>query len=166
MKTSRILFLLALFLVQPLVAADTDHSYYSIIRSKQKTRPVASGTSEKTVPNPQGIELTEVETLVIHYTNLERLKRGLPALTVSRSLQTLSRKKAVNMAKTHNLSHGVSPQPPGGENIAWNQSTALEVVRSWMNSDGHRANILSRNYSTIGVGMSQGNGPYWAQMFQ
>lgn len=112
------------------------------------------------------VELTEVERLVIQFTNEERVKRGLPALKVSPRLQDLSRQKARNMARSQNLSHGVSPRPPGGENIAWNQANAREVVRAWMNSSGHRANILNARYSVIGVGMAQGNGPYWAQMFQ
>ncbi|NBV49973.1 CAP domain-containing protein [bacterium] len=119
-----------------------------------------------TLPNPQGVELSDIEREVIQLTNQERMKRGLPALVVSGPLLNLSRQKSTNMARTKNLSHSVAPRPPGGENIAWNQANAKEVVRSWMNSDGHRANILSRRYSTIGVGMALGNGPYWTQMFQ
>lgn len=119
------------------------------------------------VPNPEGIELSETERLVIKFTNEERMKRGLTALKVSPALLNLSRQKSANMAKSQNLSHGVPPRPSvGGENIAWNQADAKEVVRSWMNSDGHRANILNRGYSTIGVGMAVGNGPYWTQQFQ
>ena len=118
------------------------------------------------LPNPQNVELSDIEREIIQLTNQERMKRGLPALIVSGPLLNLSRQKSTNMARTKNLSHSVAPRPPGGENIAWNQANAKEVVRSWMNSDGHRANILSRRYSTIGVGMALGNGPYWTQMFQ
>jgi len=121
---------------------------------------------DPSVPNPENTELSETERLVIKYTNEERMKRGLPALKVSPSLLKLSRSKSTNMARSQNLSHSVSPRPQGGENIAWNQANAKEVVRTWMNSDGHRANILNRRYSTIGVGMARGNGPYWTQMFQ
>jgi len=118
------------------------------------------------LPNPQQVSLSEVERLVVIYTNEERIKRGLPSLEISESLQSLSRQKSANMARLRNLDHGVSPRPQGGENIAWNQKTAQEVVRTWMNSSGHRANILNRSYSKIGVGMAVGNGPYWTQMFQ
>ncbi|MFM8269298.1 MAG: CAP domain-containing protein [Pseudomonadota bacterium] len=118
------------------------------------------------VPNPKKVELSETERLVIKYTNEERMKRGLPALQVASSLLNLSRQKSANMARLRNMSHSVSPQPNGGENIAWNQANAREVVRTWMNSDGHRANILSRRYSTIGVAVATGDGPYWTQMFQ
>lgn len=117
-------------------------------------------------PSAEEGELSEVERLVVELTNQERIKRGLPPLEVSENLLTLSRHKSANMARLRNLDHGVSPRPQGGENIAWNQRTAQEVVRSWMNSSGHRANILSRRYSKIGVGVANGNGPYWTQMFQ
>lgn len=134
----------------------------------EKTIPVVQEEIQEdpALPNPQGVELNDIEREVIQLTNQERMKRGLPALMVSGPLLNLSRQKSTNMARTKNLSHSVSPRPPGGENIAWNQANAKEVVRSWMNSEGHRANILSRRYSTIGVGMALGNGPYWTQMFQ
>lgn len=59
--------------------------------------------------------------------------------------------------------YGISYQS-AGENIARGQSTPEEVVRAWMNSEGHRANILNGNYTHIGVGFEQ-NGNYWTQMF-
>ncbi|EBK2060154.1 hypothetical protein AAL85_25555, partial [Salmonella enterica subsp. enterica serovar Typhi] len=49
-----------------------------------------------------------------------------------------------------------------GENIAMGQKTPAEVVNAWMNSEGHRANILNANYNLIGVGYYNG---YWAQEF-
>jgi len=53
------------------------------------------------------------------------------------------------------------------ENIAYGQRTAKEVVNAWMNSPGHRANILSRSYTETGVGAAKkANGTlYWTQMF-
>ena len=51
-----------------------------------------------------------------------------------------------------------------GENIAMGQTTAEQVVDAWMNSEGHRKNILNANYTHIGVGFSKG-GNYWSQMF-
>jgi len=51
-----------------------------------------------------------------------------------------------------------------GENIAYGQRTPQAVVNAWMNSSGHRANILNANYTQIGVGyVADGN--YWTQMF-
>ena len=53
-----------------------------------------------------------------------------------------------------------------GENIAYGQSTPQQVMNAWMNSSGHRANILHANYTTIGVGYTVINGTaYWAQLF-
>ena len=51
-----------------------------------------------------------------------------------------------------------------GENIAMGQSTPEQVVKAWMNSSGHRANILNKNYTHIGVGYVK-DGHYWTQMF-
>jgi uncharacterized protein YkwD len=55
----------------------------------------------------------------------------------------------------------------GGENIAKGQRTPAEVMNAWMNSAGHRSNILSASYSQIGVGLAKDrNGvAYWTQMF-
>jgi uncharacterized protein YkwD len=59
--------------------------------------------------------------------------------------------------------HGVNYKS-AGENIAQGQRTPQEVVQAWMNSPGHRKNILSRDFTHIGVGYeSQGN--HWTQMF-
>ncbi|MBR1771777.1 MAG: hypothetical protein IJ747_07075 [Lachnospiraceae bacterium] len=53
-----------------------------------------------------------------------------------------------------------------GENIAYGQRSPEEVMNGWMNSAGHRANILNANFTTIGVGYVQKNGVnYWSQMF-
>jgi len=54
-----------------------------------------------------------------------------------------------------------------GENIAAGQQTPQEVVTAWMNSPGHRANILNKSFTHIGVGYAKGGsyGHYWTQMF-
>ena len=53
-----------------------------------------------------------------------------------------------------------------GENIAYGQKTPQEVVNAWMNSPGHRANIMNGNFTTIGVGCyKSGNTYYWSQFF-
>ena len=53
-----------------------------------------------------------------------------------------------------------------GENIAYGQRTPQEVVTGWMNSPGHRANILNSNFHKIGIGVYQSNGViYWSQLF-
>jgi uncharacterized protein YkwD len=54
-----------------------------------------------------------------------------------------------------------------GENIAYGQRTPAEVMRDWMNSPGHRNNILSRSFSQIGVGLAKNSSGvcYWTQQF-
>jgi uncharacterized protein YkwD len=61
---------------------------------------------------------------------------------------------------------GISYQA-AAENIAAGQTTPQEVVQAWMNSPGHRANILNGNYTYIGVGYAKGGSQrhYWTQMF-
>ena len=53
---------------------------------------------------------------------------------------------------------------PGGENIAMGQRSAEQVMKAWMNSDGHRRNILNCGFTTIGVGLDT-RGWYWTQNF-
>ena len=66
------------------------------------------------------------------------------------------------MMKAYGISYRTA-----GENIASGQRTAQAVVTAWMNSEGHRKNILSANFTEIGVGYAaKSNGtPYWTQMF-
>ncbi|MDO5388086.1 MAG: CAP domain-containing protein, partial [Clostridia bacterium] len=52
-----------------------------------------------------------------------------------------------------------------GENIAKGQKTAEAVFNAWMNSSGHRANILNSSYTQMGIGVTSGGTLYWSQMF-
>jgi uncharacterized protein YkwD len=55
----------------------------------------------------------------------------------------------------------------GGENIAMGYRTAADVMDGWMDSEGHRANILNCDFAAIGVGLARDSGgtPYWTQVF-
>jgi uncharacterized protein YkwD len=114
-------------------------------------------------PNPQGVAMKDFERRVIELTNAERQKRGLGILTVNGHLLDNCRRWAGNMANRRSMYH--SNMDFGGENVAWNQSNAEEVLTAWMNSPGHRANILRPGFKSIGVGMARSNGPYWCQQF-
>lgn len=115
---------------------------------------------------------------VIALTNQARVENGLQPLAMSTSLMQSAQFKTDDMAATRILSHD-SPNYGGmqnilnrfniaysyaGENIAVGQRSPEEVVNAWMNSPGHRANILNSNYTQIGVGYSS-NGNYWTQHF-
>jgi uncharacterized YkwD family protein len=122
--------------------------------------------------------LSAYEQKVVDLTNQERAKNGLAALKVDITLSKMAHEKSRDMSANGYFSH-TSPTYGSpfdmmkkygityryaGENIAMGQRTPEEVVKAWMNSEGHRKNILSPNYNYIGVGyVSQGN--YWTQEF-
>ena len=101
---------------------------------------------------------------VISQTNAQRSRHGLPPLAVDAQLMHSARNHAQWMASNRNLSHGQGV----AENIAMGQASAGEAVRSWMNSSGHRANMLGSGYTRIGVAVAySSNGtPYWCQQFR
>jgi uncharacterized YkwD family protein/spore coat assembly protein SafA len=128
------------------------------------------------VPN---IDSTKsVEQQVLNIVNQERSKQGLPALKMDWELQRVARVKSCDMAQRGYFSHtsptygspfdmmkkyGISYRT-AGENIAKGQRTPAEVMQSWMNSQGHRQNILKRDFTHLGVGYCQ-QGNHWTQMF-
>lgn len=111
--------------------------------------------------------------------NEERTKRGLNGLKFDESIAAVAdvRGSEIQRSFSHTRPDGSSfytallqgnvSYRHCGENIAWGQRTPEEVVNAWMNSEGHRANILSANYTRIGVSYTKnGNGtPYWVQLF-
>ena len=129
-------------------------------------------------PAEETKSLSEFEQRVVDLTNAERAKQGLPALKVDTELSKVARIKSEDMQKNNYFDHnsptygspfdmmkkfGIS-YTSAGENIAQGQRTPEEVVQAWMNSAGHRANILNSSYTHIGVGYVE-NGNYWTQQF-
>lgn len=130
---------------------------------------------------PAASSLKSYEDEVTRLINLERTKRGLPALTTNWQLARVARYKSQDMIDKNYFSH-TSPTygspftmmqnfglrfSAAAENIAYGQRTPQEVVTAWMNSPGHRANILSASCTQTGVGAAKkANGTiYWTQMF-
>jgi len=118
------------------------------------------------------------ESEVIRLVNGHRAQNGLKPLTANWELSRVARYKSQDMADNRYFSHtsptygspfqmirnfGISFRS-AGENIAYGQRTPQAVVTAWMNSSGHRANILNASYTQIGVGYVA-NGHYWTQMF-
>ncbi|MDD5926672.1 MAG: CAP domain-containing protein [Firmicutes bacterium] len=142
----------------------------------------STGTTDSTGSTGTVSTVNSMEKQVASLTNSERKAKGLSALTLDSQLSKLARIKAEDMAKKGYFSHtsptygsafdmmnkyGVSYRT-AGENIAKGQKTAESVMNGWMNSSGHRANILSSAYTNIGVGYakdSRGN-TYWVQIFK
>lgn len=110
------------------------------------------------------IETESPEMAVISQTNAQRARYGLPPLAVDSQLMGSASRHAQWMASNRNLAHGHGV----AENIAMGQGSAGEAMRSWMNSSGHRANILGSGYTRIGVAVAySSNGtPYWCQQFR
>lgn len=122
-----------------------------------------------------------IEHDVIQLCNQERAKNGLGPLRPDWQVSRVARHKSQDMRDKNYFSH-TSPTygspfdmlrnynityRSAGENIAMGQRSPEEVVRAWMNSQGHRQNILNPNYTHIGVGYAEGGsgGRYWTQMF-
>lgn len=130
---------------------------------------------------PEAAPLQSLETEVIRLINIERSKVGAPALATNWELSRVARYKSQDMIDKNYFSH-TSPTygspfdmmetfglkfSSAAENIAYGQRTAQEVVTAWMNSPGHKANILSKANTQTGVGAAKkANGTlYWTQMF-
>lgn len=118
------------------------------------------------------------EKEVVRLVNVERKKNGLKELTYDWELSRVARYKSQDMKDKSYFSHtsptygspfqmmknfGITYRT-AGENIAKGQATPEAVVKAWMNSSGHRANILNSSFTHIGVGYVSG-GNYWTQMF-
>lgn len=130
---------------------------------------------------PDAPPLESVEKEVFNLVNKERKAQGLSELSYNWEVARVARIKSQDMINNGYFSH-TSPvygtpfnmlknfginYKSAGENIAMGQKSASEVMNSWMNSSGHRANILNNGYKEIGVGaVKNSNGTiYWTQMF-
>ncbi len=115
---------------------------------------------------------------VLRLVNRERAANGLPAVSLDRSLCDAAQIRATEIKSSfsHTRPDGSScftvlsqlgiNYGGAGENIAYGQSSPSEVMTAWMNSAGHRANILNASFTKLGVGVySSGGTLYWAQMF-
>ncbi|MGX6443231.1 CAP domain-containing protein [Neobacillus sp. K501] len=155
------------------------------VETPQPSQPAAPTPVEQkpVTPAPTPAEqttsaLSAYEQKVVDLTNQERAKNGLAPLKVDETLSKMAREKSRDMSANGYFSHtsptygspfdmmkqyGISYRA-AGENIAMGQRSPEEVVTAWMNSEGHRKNILSPNFTHIGVGhIAQGN--YWTQEF-
>ncbi|WAZ19358.1 CAP domain-containing protein [Streptomyces cinnabarinus] len=118
---------------------------------------------------------------VVDLTNRERVRAGLRPLSVDPVLTTAAQAHSADMVArafySHTSPEGTQPWDRAaaagsrhrsiGENIACGQRSPAEVVEGWMNSPGHRANILKRDFTHIGIGFAGGGpaGTYWTQLF-
>lgn len=115
---------------------------------------------------------------VLRLTNIERKNQGLSELKTNLALTTASKKRSTELVKLfeHERPNGKNiftvldeygiRYTTAGENIAYGQTTPEDVVDGWMNSQGHRENILNGDFNKMGVGVYHYNGIiYWTQLF-
>jgi uncharacterized protein YkwD len=151
---------------------------------KPKTPPSTPSKKETQPPKETAPAVTvsaeaAAEAEVLKLVNEERAKVGCSALSANSTLAELAEKFSDAMASEGFFDHidpsGASPWDRaaklgitnlGGENIARGQTDAAAVMQAWMNSPGHRANILNCDFKTLGVGAHFGSGgPWWTQDF-
>ena len=142
----------------------------SIIKPQQNNQPII-------------IARSSFDSELLRLTNAERRKVGLQPLRYSATLGRVAQSHAKDMIKNNYFDHtGLNGSQPSdraksagysysyvGENIAAGNKTPAETIRQWMNSPGHRANILNRNYTEIGFGYTRASTyqyeHVWVQVF-
>lgn len=142
----------------------------------QNEKPATPPTSS--TPSTTTSDVNAFEQEVVKLTNAERTKAGLSPLQTDDKLMAAAREKSQDMQSNNYFSH-TSPTfgspfdrmkalgiayKSAGENIAQGQRSPQEVVQAWMDSPGHRANILNGKFTHIGVGYVK-SGNYWTQQF-
>lgn len=143
-----------------------------------KPTDTTTPTKDTTTDTTDKTNLSYVEQIV-SLVNQERAKAGLSAVTLETNLANAANKRAheIESSFAHTRPNGSSfstvlaengvKYSGAGENIAYGQKSPTEVMNGWMNSEGHRANILNANFTTIGVGYYQNASGvnYWTQLF-
>ena len=139
---------------------------------------ISCATPSPAVPTGGEEALSSEVTDVLALVNGERAAAGLSALTLDSKLCALAdiRAKEIVQSFSHTRPNGTScftvfgengvSYRYAGENLAYGQTSAKAVMNAWMNSSGHRANILGKNFGKIGISCYIANGrKYWVQLF-
>ncbi len=144
-------------------------------------KPVNKPSDDNNNNNNTAGNFSSYQKQVLDLVNAERTKRGLKALTLDTKLSNVATMKSQDMIDKNYFDHnsptygspfdmmkkfGVNYRS-AGENIAEGQTSPQEVMNAWMNSEGHRKNILNPDFTTLGVGVAKTSSGrlYWTQMF-
>jgi uncharacterized protein YkwD len=141
--------------------------------------PVVAEAPAPQVPAPAAVPADlGAEDLVLALVNAERAAAGCGALSGDAALASVARAHSADMRDRGFFDHvnldGLDPFDRAAqaglsaraENIAYGQPDAAAVMDAWMNSPGHRANILDCSLTRLGIGMADGSGgPWWTQLF-
>ncbi|MBR2109342.1 MAG: hypothetical protein IJ932_05290 [Ruminococcus sp.] len=147
--------------------------------TKTSVKKTAARTNKSSTVKTDASQFNETyEAEVIKLVNAERAKQGLSALSKNDGAVNAARVRAKEIVSSfsHTRPDGRScftaasdlgvTYRTAGENIAYGYSTPAQVVNGWMNSEGHRKNILSKSFNKIGVGCYSSSGVlYWSQFF-
>lgn len=164
--------------IQPTTEVVTEMT--TSISSEKPTEATTEKITETTTQAQNNSQSKTMEQQVVDLVNKYREENGLKPLKINYSVSKVAQAKSEDMRDKNYFDHtsptygspfemlksfGISYKT-AGENIAKGQKTAEAVVNAWMNSEGHRKNILNANYEEIGVGYATGNGTtYWTQLF-
>lgn len=146
--------------------------------------PIQLATETASIPSCDGKSdamtvSSNVLQQVLDLVNQERRRAGLPALRFQSQLAGAAQAHSNDMARNRFMGHrgsdGSSPFDrirrygynfrAAGENVAAGHNSAQAVMSGWMNSSGHRKNILNPNFRDIGIGYARSDRPYWTQTF-
>lgn len=165
-------------IVQPTQGSNGQQA--TVTAPAQAASPQQSNLSTQTQQNTQTSVQSSYAAEVVRLVNVERAKYNLAPLTMDKALSAAAQIRAqeANSKFSHTrpndkscftvlAEQGISYRA-AGENIAKGQQSPAQVVQAWMDSPGHRANILG-DYTKIGVGVTQASGGFngyaWAQFF-
>ena len=142
------------------------------------TAALGAGTLAAFVPMCAPAPAPTTQQQVVDETNARRADNGLAPLTVDATLTAVAQAHAADQASVDTMSHTGTdgtdagtrittsgyPTRAWGENVAGGYTTASSVVVAWMNSPGHRANILNGTFTQIGIGLAHAadGTPYWS----
>ncbi len=128
-------------------------------------KPIPTPTTTAPAPAP---DAAAYESRILVLVNAERAKLGEPALTLVGCADSFANSWAASMAQTGTFAHqSLSPIMQGcsaraaGENIAYGNVSADQMMTMWMNSPGHKANILNASYTGIGIGAVETSSGRW-----
>lgn len=167
-------------LLNQLTGKSGNQSSSGSVSSKSASSQAASASASSSGSTATGA-YSSFQNQVVQLVNQERTSRGLGALTVDSALTKTATLKSQDMAKLGYFDHtsptygspfdmmkqfGITYRT-AGENIAMGQTSPQQVMDGWMNSAGHRANILNSSFTKIGVGVAQNSSGryYWTQQF-
>ena len=155
---------------------ETDSDTPSVPENKPEDTPETKPDNKP--ENDNGTSQNSYASEILRLVNNERTSKGLKALTLDYRISSAAdiRAREIVSVFSHTRPDGRScftvlpdngiSYGGAGENIAYGQDSASEVMTAWMNSEGHRANILNSAFTKLGVGIySSGGTMYWVQLF-